>query len=195
MSDTPAPVSGDDLVAEEWADDSTQTVAPVRDLFVTFAKALRAFQLYDENNPVYQRFVSALRQAFIDLWSELPSLALLVEEDRFVFEEIDPSTDEAAQAQVYQSFGARPMTLGLFSDEQFYLYGFLETGGRLEQLDLTAEGVSAATVREAIENSLRRQTPGFLKTVGVVTSDQGLPREVLMQLQMQGQRVPPQPPP
>jgi len=50
-------------------------------------------------------------------------------------------------------------------------------------------------VREAIENSLRRQTPGFLKTIGVVTSEQGLPREVLMQLQMQGQRVPPQPPP
>ena len=115
--------------------------------------------------------------------------------DRFVFEEIDPGTDEALQEQVSQRFGARPMTLGLFSDQQFYLYGFLETAGRLEQLDLTVEGVSAATVREAIEHSLRRQTPGFLKTVGVVSSDQGLPREVLMQLQMQGQRVPPQPPP
>ena len=38
-------------------------VAPVKELFVTFSKALRAFQLYDENNPVYQRFVSALHHA------------------------------------------------------------------------------------------------------------------------------------
>jgi ABC-2 type transport system permease protein len=114
--------------------------------------------------------------------------------DKFEFEEIDPGRDEALQNEVYQRFGARPMSLGLFSEGQFYLYGYLEGGGLLEQLDLTGEGISAATVREAIEDSLRRQTPGFLKTVGIVAPDPSLPPEVLMQLQMQGQRVP-QPPP
>ncbi len=73
----------------EWDAEATLSVAPVRELFVTFSKALRAFQLYDENNPVYHRFVSALRQAFVDLWVEVPSLALLVEEDRLVFEEME----------------------------------------------------------------------------------------------------------
>ncbi|HXV76074.1 MAG TPA: Gldg family protein [Candidatus Polarisedimenticolaceae bacterium] len=114
--------------------------------------------------------------------------------ERFEYEEIDPTGDPALEAQVYQRFGARPMTLGLFSDEQFYLYGFLESDGRVEQVVLTEDGLSAATVREAIEDSMRRQTPGFLKTVGVVAPDPSLPPEVLMQLQMQGQRVP-QPPP
>ena len=113
---------------------------------------------------------------------------------KFEYEELDPESSQEAAAAVYERFGARPMSLGLFSDAQFYLYGFLESGGRLEQLALTGEGISAATIREAIENSLQRQTPGFLKTVGVVVPAPGLPPEVLMQLQMQGQRVP-QPPP
>lgn len=89
MSESPPPVTGDDSAAEEWAAEATLSVAPVRELFVTFAKALRAFQLYDENNPVYQRFVSALRQAFVDLWVEIPTLALMVEEDRLLFEEME----------------------------------------------------------------------------------------------------------
>jgi ABC-2 type transport system permease protein len=114
--------------------------------------------------------------------------------EKFVFEEIDPSGDEAVQREVLSRFGARPMTLGLFGDQQFYLYGFLESGGRLEQLNLAGEGISAAAIREAIEDVLRRQTPGFLKTVGVVTPEPMIPPELMMQLRMQG-RMPPQPPP
>lgn len=75
--------------AAEWAEGDTLPLVAVRELFVTFSKALRAFQLYDENNPVYQRFVSALRQSFESLWTELPALPLLVEEDRLVFEEAE----------------------------------------------------------------------------------------------------------
>jgi ABC-2 type transport system permease protein len=111
--------------------------------------------------------------------------------DRFVYEELDPSTDEALAAQLQQQYGMRPMSMGLFSDESFYLYGLLEVGGRLEQLILTSESITAASVREAIEASLRRNTPGFMTTVGVATSDPPeIPPQVRMQLQM-----PPQPPP
>jgi HEAT repeats len=60
-------------------------VETVRELFLTLGKALRAFQLYDENNPVYKRFVSSLREAFIAMWDELPRLHVSVEEDRFLF--------------------------------------------------------------------------------------------------------------
>lgn len=70
-------------------EEDTRSLVAVRELFVTFAKALRAFQLYDENNPVYQRFVSALHQSFESLWVELPALPLMVEEDRIVFEEFE----------------------------------------------------------------------------------------------------------
>ena len=52
--------------------------------------------------------------------------------DKFIFEELDPTQDEAAKRDVELRFGARPMSLGLFSTESFYLYGILEVGGRLE---------------------------------------------------------------
>ncbi len=114
--------------------------------------------------------------------------------ERFVYEELDPTTGEQVALEARQRFGVRPMSLGFFGDREFYLYGFLEAGGELEQVILTAEDVSGATVREAIEDSLRRRTPGFLKTVGVVAPDPSIPPEIMMQLQMQG-RMPPQPPP
>ena len=114
--------------------------------------------------------------------------------ERFEYRELDPATDEAAAAEAQQRYGARPMSLGLFADRPFYLYGFLEIGDRAEQLVLTGENVTAASVREAVEDSLRRLTPGFLKTVGVVAPDPSIPPEIMMQLRMQGQ-MPPQPPP
>ena len=83
------------------------------------------------------------------------------------------------------------MSLGLFSDESFYLFGLLEIGGRYEQLVLTDEGITSATIREAVEHSLRRNSPGFLKTVGVFTTvPMELPPEIRMQM-----NLPPPPPP
>ena len=113
--------------------------------------------------------------------------------NRFQYEEIAPA-DAAAEAEVSRRFGARPMSVGLFSNESFYLYGFLSVGDHTEQLPLAAGHVSQASIREAIESSLKRQAPGFLKTVGVVTSQPSIPPEVMMQLRMQGQ-MPQQPPP
>ena len=111
--------------------------------------------------------------------------------EKFELIEIDPSTDEQVEQDVFRRFGARPMSLGFFGDQEFYLYGLLELGGQIEQLKLTGESVTAASIREAIESSLRRHTPGFLKTVGVVAPEQiQIPPEIRMQMQM-----PPQPPP
>ena len=44
-------------------------VEEVKAVFVVLGKALRAHQLYDENNPVYQRFVSQLAESLAGLWS------------------------------------------------------------------------------------------------------------------------------
>jgi HEAT repeat protein len=65
----------------EWEDLDQSNVERVRELFVVLGKALRAFQLYDENNPVYQRFVSNLREAFQATWQELESLTVHVGEE------------------------------------------------------------------------------------------------------------------
>ncbi|HSG47333.1 MAG TPA: hypothetical protein VLA43_05870, partial [Longimicrobiales bacterium] len=64
----------------------TIPVAQIGEFFVTLGKALRAFQLYDENNPVYQRFVQALSTAFLGLWEELDELHVLVDEERLTVE-------------------------------------------------------------------------------------------------------------
>jgi HEAT repeat protein len=60
-------------------------LAEIGDLFVVLSKALRAHQLYDENNPVYQRFVSQLAEALRRLWRDVDRLHLHVEEDRFLW--------------------------------------------------------------------------------------------------------------
>ena len=69
----------------DWNDPSTLPVEDVKALFVVLGKALRAHQLYDENNPVYQRFISQLKEALQGLWDKMDRLPISVEEDRFMW--------------------------------------------------------------------------------------------------------------
>lgn len=85
----------------DWDGTSDLPLEGVKDLFVVLGKALRAQQLYDENNPVYQRFISQLRQSFVDLWQEVDRVQVHVEENRLVWmgEEVyksDSRTDSLA---------------------------------------------------------------------------------------------------
>jgi ABC-2 type transport system permease protein len=115
--------------------------------------------------------------------------------DKLVFEMLDPSSDQRIADEVYERYGARPLQLGLLGDGgQFYLYGILDIDGQLQSIDLTKPDLTAADVRESIEGSLRRASPGFVQTVGIASPDPSLPPEVLRQLQMQGQ-MPQMPPP
>ena len=97
--------------------------------------------------------------------------------DKFEYETMDPFNNEDDRAVVEGRFGFRPMTLGLLGEESFYLYGVLQVGDELEQLLLAGADVTAASIREAVENSLRRHTPGFLKTVGIYTPDSSDPMQ------------------
>ena len=85
MNDTPPEIS--DAIPpqpEDWTDNDDLPVAQVRALFIVLGKALRAFQLYDDNNPVRKRFVTSLREAFEQLWEEVEGLNLSIEEDRIL---------------------------------------------------------------------------------------------------------------
>jgi hypothetical protein len=101
-------------------------VDEVRALFVTFGKALRAFQLYDENNPVYQRFVSALRDAFTHLWTELDELTVAVQEDALIYEGVEAyrvsSRSESVAFLMYKD-GVRELTIlpGVESELEAFL--------------------------------------------------------------------------
>ena len=78
MSDALTGLAGESA-GGDWGDDLP--VAEVQSLFVTLGKAFRAFQLYDRNNPVRQRFVESLRAEFTALWTQIDKLPLRVAED------------------------------------------------------------------------------------------------------------------
>ncbi len=79
-------MTGEGFGIGEGGRGATLPLDEVRDLVVTLGKALRASQLYDENNPVYKRFVQALTDEFAALWSEMDEIALHVGEDSLSLE-------------------------------------------------------------------------------------------------------------
>ena len=83
--------------------------------------------------------------------------------DTISYDEIQP-TDREAEEAVSRQFGARPMALGLLSDETFYLYGLLQVGDRIESIPLVSGDLTQAQVREMVEAALRRQTPGLVSS-------------------------------
>lgn len=52
----------------------------VEELIRTLVKAVRAFQMYLPNNPIYQRSIDALRAAFNPIWANVPALVIKVSE-------------------------------------------------------------------------------------------------------------------
>jgi hypothetical protein len=59
----------------------------VSELIQTVAKALRAFQMYMPNNPIYQRAIQNVRAAFQPIWAATDELLLHVVETELVWED------------------------------------------------------------------------------------------------------------
>jgi hypothetical protein len=118
----------EDIAALDWGDPSSLPVAEVEELFATLAKALRAFQLYDRNNPVYHRFLGNLHQAMARVWEQQERLPLLVEEDRITWqgEEVyrNANRGDSLSFLLFRD-GVREITLKKGLEEQ-ELEGFLE---------------------------------------------------------------------
>ena len=122
-----APASG----VDSWTDTTTIPVAEVRDLFVTLGKALRAVQLYDENNPVYLRFVQSLRDALKELWGDIDQLVVTIEEDRLTVggEEVYRADNRSdSLAFLFFKDGIRKITLlpGIEQDELTRFLGVIQ---------------------------------------------------------------------
>ena len=122
--------------ADFEGEESLLPLAEVRELFVTLGKALRAYQLYDENNPVYKRFVSALAEAFRELWDELDRLHVQVTEDtlRLEGEEVY-RTESRSDSLAFLLFkdGIRDVTFlpGIEADELTRLLSVLQRARNL----------------------------------------------------------------
>jgi HEAT repeat protein len=61
------------------------TAAEVESVLTALSKALRAYQMYQANNPVFQRFQKALREEIAGLWDKAEALELTVHEEGFVY--------------------------------------------------------------------------------------------------------------
>jgi hypothetical protein len=61
----------------------TLPLQEVESLLSTLAKTLRAYQMYESNNPVFQRFRASLGEEFTRIWSKLDSLDISIREDGF----------------------------------------------------------------------------------------------------------------
>jgi len=118
-------------VQSDWDSLEEVPVEEVRELFVTLAKALRAYQLYDDNNPVYKRFVSALREAFDSLWHDMDHLTVRVTEDKLVLDTVEVYRNESrAESLAFLFFkdGIREVTFlpGIESAELTALLSVLQ---------------------------------------------------------------------
>jgi HEAT repeat protein len=123
--------------SEDWTDGDDLPVAEVRGLFIVLGKALRAFQLYDENNPVRKRFVTSLREAFEELWKEVEGLNLTVEEDRILLvgEEVYKSSSRSdSLAFLLHKDGIRDVTFlpGVEGPEVDKILGVLQRAKMLK---------------------------------------------------------------
>lgn len=136
MTELESTADGPTDEAVGWSEVEDAPLERVRELFVVLGKAFRAYQLYDENNPVRHRFVESLRQAFTALWSELDKLTLEVEEDRILL-----AGEEVYRAEVrgdslaflFYKDGVREITFlpGIEEDELLPLLGVLQRARKL----------------------------------------------------------------
>jgi len=119
----------------DWDEDNLPIEA-VTELFVVLGKAFRAYQLYDENNPVRHRFVESLRQAFKSLWEEMERLVLEVDEDRILLggKEVYSSTNRGESlAFLFYKDGVRQISFlpGVEKEELEKFLGVLQRARKL----------------------------------------------------------------
>ncbi|HOX43862.1 MAG TPA: Gldg family protein [Myxococcota bacterium] len=89
---------------------------------------------------------------------------------RFDFLRVDPDQPGASlgREELVGRYGLKPMSADFLGERTFYLDLLLEVAGRAEILDASRLG-SEAEVKKVLLAALQRRTPGFLKTVGLVT--------------------------
>ncbi len=123
-----------DAPSQTWDED--QPVEQAKSLFVTLGKAFRAFQLYDANNPVRQRFVEALRGGFRTIWEEVDRLVLRVTEDRILLGEVpvyEAASRNESLAFLFFKDGVREIafTPGIEGEELERFLGILQKARKL----------------------------------------------------------------
>jgi HEAT repeat protein len=152
---------------QDW-DVDPELIAAVQALLVTLGKTFRAYQLYDENNPVRRRFGEQFRSEMLGLWQKADRLVLTVNEDHMYMggqEVYKSESRNDSLAFLFFKDGIRELTFmpGLETEELDRFLGVLQKARKLvpegddlltvlweadlrffeyKYVDLLAEGVS-----------------------------------------------------
>jgi HEAT repeats len=112
----------------------------VAEVLQSLVKALRAFQMYLPNNPVYQRAIMNARTGFAPIWAATDELVLQVAETDFIWEEqvvYHQLTKSESLAWTLYKDGMRALTLRKGCEEHD-IVRFLETVNRARFLPADA---------------------------------------------------------
>jgi len=132
-TETPLGNAPDD---QAWEDEGPVAADAVRTLFVTLGKTFRAYQLYEENNPVRRRFVDQLRTEFQSLWEDLDKLVVTIDEDHMYLQGTEVYRSESRNdslAFLFFKDGVREITFrpGLEAEELELFLGVLQRARKL----------------------------------------------------------------
>jgi HEAT repeat protein len=135
VSETETPL-GDAPDDQVWEEEGPVAVDAVRTLFVTLGKTFRAYQLYDENNPVRRRFVDQLKGEFQSLWEDLDKLVVTIDEDHIYLQGTEVYRSESRNdslAFLFFKDGVREISFrpGLETEELELFLGVLQRARKL----------------------------------------------------------------
>jgi len=83
---------------------------------------------------------------------------------------VDPVTLPAeTQQKLADEHGFTPIRLSLLDSTAYYMYGLIEVGSRSEGMMFLQKDLSRENLSRLIEASIRRSSPGFKKTIGLLT--------------------------
>ena len=91
---------------------------------------------------------------------------------KFSSEIVDPAANDGATAKhLQETFGLRPLAVGLFDTKRYWFHFILESNGDVVQVALP-EALDADGIKRSIEAGVKRFSKGFLKTVAVHRPEQ-----------------------
>jgi hypothetical protein len=95
------------VTAQPEVQGSTVVANLIAELIASMAKALRAFQIYLPNNPIYQRAIQNVQAACTPIWNGLEEIVLKISETELIWED---------QVVYRQANKAESLTWSLFKD-------------------------------------------------------------------------------
>ncbi len=95
------------MTAQPQVQGTALLATPIAELMSVMVKALRAFQMYLPNNPIYQRAIQNVQAACPPIWAHADEIELRVLETEFVYED---------QAVYRQANKTESLTWSLFKD-------------------------------------------------------------------------------